>query len=203
MESSLGRFHEIEKDMVQALLAVVRKYPEASPRRQAVEPELVKDLEYVEGNMTINPKVVQRRTNMRTMHEDFFSLLKWQREKMLRVPFDAPHKLTGDIESLKAELKAREGETVEEAVEGKLVPTDSAHAGANQVTAAMTEMTIQERAAAGGCPVAHKIPAGATMEQCPVAHKYVAENGAAPTETTENGATPAANGQFTIHRLYD
>lgn len=206
MESSLGRFHEIEKEMVSALLAVVRKYPEDSPRRLAIEPELVKDLEYVEGNMTINPKVLTRRTNMRAMHQDFFALLKWQREKMLRVPFDEPHKLTGDVESLKTELTARKGETVEEAVEGKLVPSDAAHAGAANVTAAMTEMTIQERAAAGGCPVAHKIPAGATMEQCPVAHKYVEADAAAAAPAAAPAATegaPAANGQFTIHRLYD
>lgn len=203
MESSLGRFHVIEKEMVLAQLAVVRKYPEDSPRRLAIEPELVKDLEYVEGNMTINPKVVQRRTNMRAMHEDFFALLKWQREKMLRVPFDEPHKLTGDVEGLKAELNSKKGETVAEAVEGKLVPSDDAHAGAAQVTSAINDMTIQERAAAGGCPVAHKIPAGATMEQCPVAHKYVDGAAAPTTDAPADGSAPAPNGQFTIHRLYD
>jgi len=191
--------------MVRALLEVVRKYPADSARRLAVEPELVKDLEYVEGNMTLNPKVLTRRQNMRLMHQDFFALLKWQREKMLRVPFDEPEKLTGDIESLKAELKAREGETVEEAVEGKLVPSDAPHAGAVQATAAMNEMTIQERAAAGGCPVAHKIPAGATMEQCPVAHKYVAANSENPasSDAPQTEGTPNADGKFTIHRLYD
>lgn len=187
--------------MIGALLAIVRKYPEGSPRRVAVEPELVKDLEYVEGNMTINPKVLTRRTNMRAMHQDFFSLLKWQREKMLRVPFDEPHKLTGDVAALQAEMKQKEGETVEEAVEGKLVPEDASHAGAAQVTAALNEMTVQERAAAGGCPVAHKIPAGATIADCPVAHKVLAENAAAPASA--DGAAPNANGQFTIHRLYD
>lgn len=197
--------------MVETLLAVVRKYPESSARRQAIEPELEKDLEYVKGNMTLNPKVVQRRTNMRSMHQDFFSLLKWQREKMLRVPFEEPHKLTGDIESLKAELNAKKGETVEEAVQGKLVPSEE-----------VKEMTIQERAAAGGCPVAHKIPAGATMEDCPVAHKLVGNtaatcpvdhangaSGTCPIDHKANGASAAAtgtsngNGQFTIHRLYD
>jgi hypothetical protein len=201
----LGRFHEIEKSMVEALLKVVRSFPEDSPRRLAVEPELVKDLEYVEGNMTINPKVVTRRTNMRAMHQDFFSLLKWQREKMLRVPFEEPHKLTGDVEKLKAELKAREGETVEEAVQGMLVPSDSSHAGASETATALQEMTIQEKAAAGGCPVAHRIPAGATMEQCPVAH-IREQNTTSEAAPAENGAaangTPA-NGQFTIHRLYD
>lgn len=177
--------------MVEALLAVVRKYPETSVRRQAIEPELQKDLEYVIGNMTLNPKVIQRRTNMRVMHEDFFLLLKWQREKMLRVPFEEPHKLTGDIDSLKQELESKKGETVEEAVNGKLVPQE--------------EMTIQERAAAGGCPVAHKIPAGATIEDCPVAHKLVKDGAApatCPVDHTANG-TPDANGKFTIHRLYD
>lgn len=182
--------------MIEALLAVVRKYPETSERRMAVEPELVKDLEYVEGNMTLNPNVIKRRTNMRAMHQDFFALLKWQREKMLRVPFDEPHKLTGDVEALKAELNSKTGETVEQAVEGKLVPSDAPHAGASQTAAALSDMTIQERAAAGGCPVAHKIPAGATIEDCPVAHAKVAP--------AANGTdAPAANGQFTIHRLYD
>ena len=190
--------------MVEALLKVVRAYPEDSPRRQAIEPELVKDLEYVEGNMTINPKVVTRRTNMRAMHQDFFALLKWQREKMLRVPFEEPHKLTGDVEQLKIDLKAREGETVEEAVQGMLVPSDAAHSGASNTATALSEMTIQEKAAAGGCPVAHKIPAGATMEQCPVAH-IREKNGVSEAAPTENG-TPAngtaTNDQFSIHRLY-
>lgn len=197
---SLGRFHEIEKNMIEALLKVVRKYPEDSARRLAVEPELVKDLEYVEGNMTVNPKVITRRTNMRAMHQDFFALLKWQREKMLRVPFEEPHKLTGDVEGLKEELKAKAGETVEQAVEGKLVPTDAPHAGVAQAAAAVNEMTIQERAAAGGCPVAHKIPAGATMEQCPVAHKAVTADASA---TNASPAPASGEGQFSIHRLYD
>lgn len=178
--------------MIEAQLEVVRKYPENSPRRAVIEPELIKDLEYVVGNMTINPKVLNRRENMRTMHNDFFALLKWQREKMLRVPFDEPHKLTGDIEALQAELKAKAGETVEEAVAGKLVPDDVSHDDAAKTTAALNEMTIQERAAAGGCPVAHKIPAGATMDQCPVAHKA--------TDDAQANGTPT--GDFSIHRLY-
>jgi hypothetical protein len=205
LDGRLGRFHEIEKTMVEALLAVVRKYPEDSARRLVAEPELEKDLEYVIGNMTLNPKVVTRRTNMRAMHQDFFSLLKWQREKMLRVPFDEPHKLTGDVASLKAELEARTGETVEQAVEGKLVPSDAPHAGVAQAATAVAEMTIQERAAAGGCPVAHKIPAGATIDDCPVAHKYAAPTTASDASPAPGATTdaPAANGQFTIHRLYD
>jgi hypothetical protein len=189
--------------MVEALLAVVRKYPAESARRQIVEPELMKDLDYVQGNMTINPKVVTRRTNMRAMHQDFFSLLKWQREKMLRVPFEESHKLTGDVESLKTELKAKEGETVEQAVEGKLVPGDAPHAGVAQAASAVSEMSIQERAAAGGCPVAHKIPAGATIDDCPVAHKSAASS-ATQTEVNDAPATNAeGKSQFTIHRLYD
>lgn len=174
--------------MIEAQLELVRKYPESNLRRQAIESELVKDLEYVKGNMEINPKVINRRENMRSMHKDFFALLKWQREKMLRVPFDEPHKLTGNIEELKNELLGKSKESIGDSVGHMLVPEDNTHFDSNQAINALADMTIQEKASASGCPVTHKIPADATIEDCPV---Y--SGGLESQKNTDN---------FTIHRLY-
>jgi len=83
--------------MIEAQLEVIRKYPPESERRKHVESELLKDLEYVEENMKEDPRVIQHRERMKSMHEDFFALLKWQREKLLRMPFEEPHKIIGAI----------------------------------------------------------------------------------------------------------
>lgn len=105
VDGRLKMFHQLEKCMIEAQLEVVRKYPSDNLRRQHVEQELQKDLEYVSDNMKENPQVMKHREKMRLMHVDFFSLLKWQREMMARLPFDAPHIFVGgDLEALKSEL---------------------------------------------------------------------------------------------------
>lgn len=81
--------------MIEAQLQAIRKYPESNLRRQHVESELIKDLEYVSNNMKEDPKVVLHRERMRDMHVDFFSLLKWQRERLIKLPWDEPKYITG------------------------------------------------------------------------------------------------------------
>lgn len=110
--------------MIEAQLEVLKKYPEDSPRRIAVEEELLKDLEYVKGNMKDDPEVTRHRERMRTMHQDFFTVLKWQREKLLRMPFDYPEMISGDVESLRKELENMNLDNIGESLGGKLVPDD-------------------------------------------------------------------------------
>jgi hypothetical protein len=112
LDGRLQRFHQLEKCMIEAQLQAIRKYPEDNARRQHVEAELVKDLEYVKDNMKEDPQVVKHRERMRQMHNDFFSLLKWQREKIIRMPYDEPEKLKGDVEALKAELETSKKDNV-------------------------------------------------------------------------------------------
>jgi len=108
LDGRLRNYHQLEKCMIEAQLQVLRKYPEDNPRRKHVEDELKKDLEYVEDNMKENPVVLKHRERMRSMHQDFFKLLKWQRERMLRMPFDEPELFIGDVESLKREITEHE-----------------------------------------------------------------------------------------------
>jgi len=109
VDGRLKMFHQLEKCMIEAQLEVIRKYPVDNMRRNHVEAELQKDLEYVSENMKENPQVMKHREKMRLMHVDFFKLLKWQREMMTRLPFDTPHLLVGgDVELLQKELAAKD-----------------------------------------------------------------------------------------------
>eukprot|EP01121_Diplochlamys_sp_Union-15-3_P005463 TRINITY_DN157_c0_g1_i1.p1 TRINITY_DN157_c0_g1~~TRINITY_DN157_c0_g1_i1.p1 ORF type:complete len:358 (+),score=67.39 TRINITY_DN157_c0_g1_i1:63-1136(+) len=87
IDGRLQKFHQIEKCMIEAQLQVLRKYPEDNLRRQTVEKELLSDLEYVKGNMNVNPKVERHRERMKQIHRDFFAVLKWQREKLISMGF--------------------------------------------------------------------------------------------------------------------
>jgi hypothetical protein len=46
------------------------------------EAELEKDLQYVAENMVEDPKTTQHRERMRSMHKDFYRVLRWQRKKL-------------------------------------------------------------------------------------------------------------------------
>lgn len=141
--------------MIQAQLEILKKYPEDSPRRIAVEEELKKDMDYVEENMKESPDVTRHRERMRLMHQDFFSVLKWQREKMLQMPFDHPELLIGDVEELKQELENKKGENLDDAMNGQLVPKDSNSEGC-PVTGQKTGECPVGMKGSGECPVTGK-----------------------------------------------
>jgi len=82
LDGRLNRFHQLEKCMIEGMFQVLKKYPENNSRRQFVEGELQKDLEYVTENMQDNPKRHQHKERMKSMHRDFFRVLRWQRRKL-------------------------------------------------------------------------------------------------------------------------
>lgn len=164
--------------MIEAQLQAIRKYPETNLRRQHIESELQKDLDYVSTNMKEDPKVTLHRERMRDMHEDFFSLLKWQREKLLRLPWDGPSFITGDVEDLKSFLEAQKDQVDR--------PADDAHANSAAAVAALAAAPALQQTAP------HPIPANSDSV-CPVVH--------IPKKTAPAAAQP--EGDMKIHRLYD
>jgi hypothetical protein len=106
IDGRLQKYHQLEKCMIEAQLQVIQAYPETNLRRLYVEGELMKDLEFVKSNMEDNPKVHRHRLRMQEMHKDFFSLLKWQRLKLLHILEKEPEKIIGDVEFLKAQIAA-------------------------------------------------------------------------------------------------
>jgi len=106
LDGRLHKYHTIEKEMIEAQLKALERFPAEDPRRVHVESELKSDLEYVEGNMEDNPKVRTHRERMQAMHKDFFALLKWQRKKIMTIFENEPEILIdGDICKLKQELE--------------------------------------------------------------------------------------------------
>jgi hypothetical protein len=75
-------------------LEVIRKFPEDSPRRLHIESELTKDLEYVKGLLVESPEASQRRHKMLKNHQDFFRVLKFNKEKLqaFGISFDEQRK---------------------------------------------------------------------------------------------------------------
>jgi len=106
LDGRLNKYHEIEKNMIEAQLSILSKFPPDDQRRLHVEPELKADLEFVMGNMEENPKVRRHRERMQRMHKDFFALLKWQRKKIQSILKSDPEILIeGDSEKLLKELE--------------------------------------------------------------------------------------------------
>jgi hypothetical protein len=106
LDGRLNKYHDIEKNIIEAQLAVLSKWPEDDQRRQHVEAELKADLEFVVGNMEESPKIRRHRERMQAMHKDFFALLKWQRNKIQTIMATEPEIfIDGDVEKLKADLE--------------------------------------------------------------------------------------------------
>jgi hypothetical protein len=82
IDGRLQKYHTLEKNMIEAQLEVIRKYPETNARRQHVEAELLQDLEFVKGNMVETPDALKRREKMLSAHADFFKVLKFHKEKL-------------------------------------------------------------------------------------------------------------------------
>jgi hypothetical protein len=104
LDGRLEKYHEIEKEMIINQLRIVGSYPEDNPRRQHVLDELHKDLEFVMKTMVVDDNVTRRRERMRKLHHDFFAVLKWQREKIIKILEDEPEKIEGDVDQLKSDL---------------------------------------------------------------------------------------------------
>jgi len=86
VDGRLIKYHNIEKTLIEKQLDAIRKFPETSPRRMYIESELMKDLEYVQNNMNETEESLQRKRKMLTNHQEFFSVLKFTREKLHLLP---------------------------------------------------------------------------------------------------------------------
>jgi len=82
VDGRLNKYHNIEQEIIEAQLEVIRKFPEDSARRLHVETELTKDLEYVKSLLVETPEANQRRHKMLKNHQDFFRVLKFNKEKL-------------------------------------------------------------------------------------------------------------------------
>jgi len=82
IDGRLTKYHNIEKQMIEAQLRVIQKYPEDNARRQHVEAELQKDLEYVSSHMEETPEGRKRREKMLKNHQEFFKVLKYHKDKL-------------------------------------------------------------------------------------------------------------------------
>lgn len=88
IDGRLHKYHSYEKDIIEAQLAAIRKFPEESARRQYIESELLQDLEYVDANMKDDPATMRRREKMLQAHSDYFKVLKFYKERLAaRTPF--------------------------------------------------------------------------------------------------------------------
>jgi len=142
LDGRLQKFHQLEKCMIEAQLQAVQAYPQDNARRQYIEGELLKDLEFVKLNMEENPKVHRHRVRMQEMHKDFFSILKWQRRKLLSMIEDEPDKIIGDINVLKAQLETNADKSF----------TSKFGAGKQEASTSTSTPVSQS---AGVCPVPH------------------------------------------------
>lgn len=86
VDGRLKKYHGVERKMILSQLEVIRQYPEESPRRQHIEEELMKDLEYVEGNMTDDEKGMKRKQQMLDNHKEFLKVLKFYRDRLNLIP---------------------------------------------------------------------------------------------------------------------
>jgi hypothetical protein len=78
----LTKYHAVEKSAIEAQLQVLRVYPEDNARRQHIEAELLKDLDYVEQNMIESNESIKRKEKMLANHKEFLKVLQFYREKV-------------------------------------------------------------------------------------------------------------------------
>jgi len=82
IDGRLNKYHNIEKQIIEAQLNVMVKYSEDNPRRKHIQAELEKDLEYVKTNMEETPEGRKRREKMLKNHQEFFKVLKYHKDKL-------------------------------------------------------------------------------------------------------------------------
>eukprot|EP00004_Rigifila_ramosa_P002370 TRINITY_DN12471_c0_g1_i1.p1 TRINITY_DN12471_c0_g1~~TRINITY_DN12471_c0_g1_i1.p1 ORF type:complete len:392 (-),score=114.22 TRINITY_DN12471_c0_g1_i1:19-1077(-) len=82
LDGRLAKYHEIEKAMLEAQIAVLDSFERISMRKLAILAELQQDQEYLASQMNVTPDTIGRRQRMTEMHTDFFDLLNWQRARL-------------------------------------------------------------------------------------------------------------------------
>mmetsp|Transcript_20149 Transcript_20149/g.29959 ORF Transcript_20149/g.29959 Transcript_20149/m.29959 type:complete len:318 (+) Transcript_20149:48-1001(+) len=88
IDGRLTKYHNIEREIIQAQLDTIRKHPADSARRQAIEQELIEDLEFVESNMKDDDATKRRRQKMLQAHSEYFKVLKYYKQQLAeRTPF--------------------------------------------------------------------------------------------------------------------
>jgi len=82
VDGRLNKYHNLHKEMALAQLEVLKKYPEESARRQHIENELLKDLEFVDMNVKEDSSTLKRRQKMLDNHKEFFKVLSYYKKKL-------------------------------------------------------------------------------------------------------------------------
>lgn len=82
LDGRLRKYHQIEKDIIEAQLKVLSEFPPINPRQQHVESELKKDLDFVVENMKESPSGNTKKERMLSMHKDFVTVLNWFKHKL-------------------------------------------------------------------------------------------------------------------------
>jgi len=82
IDGRLNKYHNIERQLIEAQLRVISNYPQDNPRRIHVQTELEKDLQYVKGNLVESPEGNKRRQKMLKNHQEFFKVLVYHKDKL-------------------------------------------------------------------------------------------------------------------------
>jgi hypothetical protein len=89
VDGRLRQYHLIELEIINAQQKALAAFPEDSPRRQYVQTELDKDLQYLASNMKGGDEDRKRKELMLQNHKDFFKALRFPREKLRVLLLDA------------------------------------------------------------------------------------------------------------------
>src|SRR5690606_6437055 len=83
VDGRLLKFQIMEKEIIENQLKVLQKYPKDNERRQYIESQLLKDLEYTKQRIASgeSKEDEKRRERMLTMHKEFLKLLVFFKEK--------------------------------------------------------------------------------------------------------------------------
>jgi len=90
IDGRFRKFQQQEKEMIEAQLKVLEKYPPMNERKAHWDGELNMDLEHLTKNMDESPAVMRRRQAMLTSHNDFWKVLQWTRAKLNTLAEDMP-----------------------------------------------------------------------------------------------------------------
>jgi len=82
LDGRLRKYHQIEKDIIEAQLKVLAEFPPINPRQQHIEQELKKDLDFVTENMKESLAGNTKKERMLSMHKDFVTVLSWFKHKL-------------------------------------------------------------------------------------------------------------------------
>ena len=91
VDGRLKQYHEVEKALIEAQLDLLSQYADENPRRTFWESEFIRDLEYVNGNLSDDVEKTTRRQKMLQNHAAFLAVLKFHKEKLSH-PFQSSSK---------------------------------------------------------------------------------------------------------------